>query len=300
MTDSPRRRSARLAAADGRPVAPAPVPQPAPRTTFAHQKALKNLFLAAFYSATALLAWRLAAFGVLCRARSLRRALPSAAFDVLPLLQALCFTTFSMGLSGWPIAGVPTTRAAGRFLGRWTFLTSQINLLGTVHFGLWCASPHWSPPAQLLPALMATFPCVFGLGCFLGPAYYVFDYFNKENVALRKPDHPLYHPLRHLTDHLKHAPSLPLVVVYALCIGRRPELQAHAPARSTALGILGVFLLFYILQTHVNYWATGAWPYPILGDITRRYGAGARHLLMVGLLAALGGLGKLGVWLSYP
>ena len=27
---------------------------------------------------------------------------------------------------------MPTTRAAGRFLGRWTFLTSQINLLGTV------------------------------------------------------------------------------------------------------------------------------------------------------------------------
>ena len=217
------------------------------------------------------------------------------ALDPMPVVHALGSVAFTLGLATNALTGIGQTRPAGRYVGRWIFLTTQTNLLGSVYYGLWVASPLIGS-AALDAALRRWFAPMWALGAFLTLAYYGLDHFNPKNAAMRSPDHPLYHPWRNASNHAKHICGLPAVTLHAVCA--RWVAGPGAPAwttRTDALQCLGGYLAAYIAFCHVNFMATRAWPYPLLDDATRVGGAALRTLVLFVLVIVLEGLAMIGV-----
>eukprot|EP00466_Bigelowiella_natans_P009046 jgi/Bigna1/133725/aug1.22_g8433 len=117
------------------------------------------------------------------------------------------------------------------------------------------------------------FPLAFALAIFLTVAYYALDHFNPEQQLRRGKLKMNGYPWIFLNQHLEHE-TVPTYL---------------------SIFIVAVYLTLYLVFIHLNWVATGSWPYPFIEEIERDAGSAAREaalLGLVGLFTALGFLDK--------
>jgi len=98
------------------------------------------------------------------------------------------------------------------------------------------------------------------------------------------------YPWIFLNQHLEHGLGAPFMILFT---------YLHLPTETVptylSIFIVAVYLTLYLVFIHLNWVATGSWPYPFIEEIERDAGSAAREaalLGLVGLFTALGFLGK--------
>jgi len=198
---------------------------------------------------------------------------------------AIGFAGFNGALMAGHLLAVPPQLhdpACSQYLGRWLYLTYQSNVIGTAYFALaLCDAVLLKGTAALL--VFALFPLVFAMGAFLTIAYYALDHFNAENLR-RKERHRAQYPYVHWCSHIEHGHALPLLLLHAVTM--KMPLGAVLPTNSEVVYAISAYMIFYLLLIHINWWATGLWPYAVIDDVTRVGGL----VLRCGFFACLTGL----------
>ena len=200
-------------------------------------------------------------------------------------VDGLGFLGFYTALLSCHMIGAPPSifhPAATKKLGRWLFLTYQTNVICCVYFAtrLFDGIIQGGKWAQ---TLLQFYPLVFALGSFLTPAYYALDHFNVENRRAKDRCKSMY-PWIHVSSHTEHAHGLPLMLLHAYSVELPPTLEL--PSAAAGAFKVACYVAFYLVLTHVNHSWTGAWPYPIIDDVTRMGGALLR-LVFFAVLAAI-------------
>mmetsp|Transcript_38396 Transcript_38396/g.61634 ORF Transcript_38396/g.61634 Transcript_38396/m.61634 type:complete len:228 (-) Transcript_38396:194-877(-) len=180
-----------------------------------------------------------------------------------------------------------------KYLGRFMFLTFQSNLFLTGYYSLSLASNLLSPSSgsidMLDRILVALHPMAFGLGTFLTSAYYLLDHFNPEQVVRRKQNEKNY-PYIQYDAHLEHGLAAPFVIFFTSRIMQTPFRATSGDVNA----FVGGYIIYFLFQTHLNKWATGFWPYPIIDDMEKMGGHLARNAFFAGLTGIFVGLGYCG------
>merc|ERR1711988_707651 len=140
----------------------------------------------------------------------------------------------------------------------------------------------------LVDLTVQLFPLSFGLGFMLTILYYGLDHFEEANVKKRKEFSVRIAPHCELSAHVSHATALPMAVLDAC------TLAAHQHPRPEVLIVVSGYILYYMMQTIVNFMATKVWQYEIITDMRR--GAGWPGVLLffaatTGLMVAVAHLG---------
>ena len=203
-------------------------------------------------------------------------------------VELACFAGFSVAIfSAHFLAAGPRffDPQCTKYLSRGIYLTYWSNLTGVAYYGSHIAGVD----RQLLLRL---FPMMFAAGCFLTVVYYILDFPNAESRRKKERCRAQF-PYIFWNDHLAHGHALPLVLLHAMTLQAPAGLQL--PTIADATFFVGVFAGCYLVAVHVNHWLTGAWPYPIIDEITRAGGVLGRCGFFAALLAALIGLARLGV-----
>ena len=104
------------------------------------------------------------------------------------------------------------------------------------------------------------------------------------------------YPYIHYDSHLEHGLALPMVVLHACTMTTSKQ---GPPTNTDLLIYVGGYVLFYLLLTNLNHYATGEWVYPICEDITREFGAMPRRLFFAILLTIILCIGKLGLAIAH-
>lgn len=205
-----------------------------------------------------------------------------------PLASSLGLVGYTTAMLAHYFLAVPTHRfdpVASRYLGDVLYLTFHTNFIGTIFMGVAVIDGTLQLGFDRL--LWTLLPLPFAMGIFMTLAYYSLDHFNIVNFQ-RKERHRAAYPHVHICSHLEHAHSAPLVIIYALCAHNRDRLVAPSDADASLL--VAAYMLFYIALVHANNYATGAWPYAIIDDVTRKGGSAARGVFFVVLSSAFVGL----------
>lgn len=160
--------------------------------------------------------------------------------------------------------------------GRYVYLTILTNILNTLYFGVYIWSCLFGG-ATAKAIVIKLFSLSFGLGFFLTLGYYSLDHFNPANAPRMNALMGEY-PYIWEAAHVAHGHGLPAVVFHAVTIpvsqfGRRPR-------NSDVLVFGGAFMVAYLTLLHVNHAYTGAWVYPILEDVERAGGVGAKNVFL--------------------
>ena len=195
------------------------------------------------------------------------------------------FLGFNVAMLACHMAAVPPQLfdpGCTKYFNRWVYLTYQSNVICTIYFGVSLVDDVLGDGA-LTPWLLMLFPLIFALGTFLTLAYYALDHFNPENFR-RKERHKAQYPYVHWCSHLEHGHALPLVLLHGATVRLSPG--AELPTSTDVARTVGVYYVFYLLWTHLNYSLTGLWQYPVINDVTRRGGIAMRIVFF----AALGSL----------
>ena len=177
------------------------------------------------------------------------------------------------------IQPVPT-----QYLGRWSFLTFQTNVICAIFYGGVLAD---------MPAIAKhLYPLAFALGVFLTLAYYGLDHFQVDQVRRRRAWQREY-PWVHWCAHFEHASALPLSLWYACTRDRA------LPVPTTFGKVVVVYYMaFYLILVHANKYATGVWVYPIFDDVTKAGGVFGRMAFIVVLCSVIVGLAYVGCWIA--
>ena len=154
---------------------------------------------------------------------------------------------------------------ATRFLGMFTWLTVQTNVICCYRFALVLVARFVGSDA-IIALTVRMFPLSFGLGSMLTMLYYALDFFNPENVKKRKEFSKHVAPYCELAAHIEHGTALPVAVLDAC------TLAAHNHSRPAVMLPIGLYILLYMLQTIANHAATKVWQYPIIADVQRAAG----------------------------
>mmetsp|Transcript_38412 Transcript_38412/g.64403 ORF Transcript_38412/g.64403 Transcript_38412/m.64403 type:complete len:175 (-) Transcript_38412:151-675(-) len=116
------------------------------------------------------------------------------------------------------------------------------------------------------------------------------DHFNPEQQLRRGKLKMNGYPWIFLNQHLEHGLGAPFMILFT---------YLHLPTETVptylSIFIVAVYLTLYLVFIHLNWVATGSWPYPFIEEIERDAGSAAREaalLGLVGLFTALGFLGK--------
>ncbi|KAL1526831.1 hypothetical protein AB1Y20_015523 [Prymnesium parvum] len=170
-----------------------------------------------------------------------------------------------------------------KYLGRWIFLTYQSNVVAFAYF-VACVFDTQVANGAYQQELIALFPLVFALGCFLTLAHYSLNHFNPEQRR-RLEQHRSKYPYVFVSSHISHGHALPLVAWYAFTV---PVDAASVvlPSGYSASRPVILYAVFYAVLSHANYFATGLWPYPIIEQVSRHGGVAMRCVFFV--LLALG------------
>jgi hypothetical protein len=172
---------------------------------------------------------------------------------------------------------------ATRITGRLSYLTVQSNCIMLCYYLLCLMAPE---------SVWVTRLCTlnFALGANLTVAYYALVYFGDDAKRKRKIWRGRY-PWLPIASHLEHAFSLPAVIAHTALL--RPAAGVDVD-RDTHVFVAG-YILFYLVQTHVNFAYTGAWVYAVFDDVIKAGGAPAKNVFCVvlaGIVLAFGYLGK--------
>jgi len=204
-------------------------------------------------------------------------------------MPAVCLCGFLISIYSTYFLGVPPQKIqpiATQFLGRWSYLTFQTNVLCTLFYG--CVL------ADIEAITTHMYPLAFSLGVFLTLAYYGLDHFNAEQVHRRRVWKREY-PWVQVSAHAEHALALPLTLAYA-CASRDPALPV--PPTSDITVCVAGYMAFYLILVHANKYATGQWIYPIFDDVTKAGGAAGRVAFILVLCGVIVGLAFVGQWIA--
>ena len=213
-------------------------------------------------------------------------------------IECVCLAGFSVAWFSAVFLGAPPQLfdpQGTKFLGRWIHLTYWSNVSGVVFFATSVADATMFGDRRR-QFLLCLFPLIFGAGCFLTLAYYGLDHFNAESIRKKERCRGV-RPYIFWNDHLAHGHALPLVLLHAATLEAPPGLRL--PTSSDALFYVPIWIMCYLVTTHVNRWATGLWPYPIIDEVTRAGGAAARCGFFAVLAAALTAFALAGVQLVH-
>eukprot|EP01062_Namystynia_karyoxenos_P070200 TRINITY_DN65591_c0_g1_i1.p3 TRINITY_DN65591_c0_g1~~TRINITY_DN65591_c0_g1_i1.p3 ORF type:complete len:249 (+),score=84.91 TRINITY_DN65591_c0_g1_i1:79-747(+) len=183
---------------------------------------------------------------------------------------------------------------ASRYLGRFSFLTFQTNVVCTAYFAAAVRALWGGSELGTHLWLRRLFPMVFGLGSFLTLAYYALDHFNPVSTQRRAHYKQNGYPLIGMAAHGEHCFALPLVVLQAL------NWSGPAPSFREGLPYTAGFMAWYLFMTHANRLVTGAWIYPVIDDVEAKGGAVGRCAFFLGLTGACVALSALGTSLVRP
>jgi hypothetical protein len=120
--------------------------------------------------------------------------------------------------------------------------------------------------------------------------YYGLDHFNADNLQKRKRFAAMGFPNILLACHVEHGMSTPLALLNACTIA--------LPAASSVNEVVLPFMGWYILMTYANRAATGAWAYPIIGDVQRAAGWLGVAIFFGGLCGLFVAWAHLGNWIA--
>ncbi|KAJ1449632.1 hypothetical protein M885DRAFT_534952 [Pelagophyceae sp. CCMP2097] len=172
---------------------------------------------------------------------------------------------------------------ATRITGRLSYLTVQSNWIMLAYYAFCLLQPE---------SVWVTRLCTlnFALGANLTVAYYALVYFGDDAKRKRKIWAKRF-PLLGIASHCEHAFSLPAVIAHTTLLTPAAGVDVD---RDTLVFIAG-YILFYLVQTHVNYAYTGAWVYAVFDDVVKAGGAPAKNafcVVLAGVVLAFGYLGK--------
>ena len=195
-----------------------------------------------------------------------------------------------------PLGDTPVTRWFGRAI----FVTWHSHVICLVYYGLAVAST--SPPreggysAPIAALVQHAFPVAFALASSLTLLFYIVQYIpqrqERRRAAAEAAD-DAYAPdtcavwwrrcRDELCDHVEHAPSLPVALLYARTL--RVCSATHGARTLELLAVAG-FVVCYALLVACNWLATRRWPYPVLDAAQKAAGPPG----VVAVVAAAGGL----------
>jgi len=207
------------------------------------------------------------------------------------------FAVFCM-FNNWGVPACKFSPIATRYLGPLTFMTTQCNLFLLGYFTLSVAAFVLGVGGSVLELhLIKWSPVMFAFGAFLTTMYYSLDHWNPERVKARRAWKVTGYPLVEYAVNGTHGLGLPLAGAFILAL-RNSDMDVAA--RITTDDVLyraGGYIMFYTTQAHLNWLATGVWPYPILDDVTKAFGPAGRTMFFVVLSGIFIGFGLCGRWL---
>lgn len=225
-----------------------------------------------------------------CPVAALNSARFSAHMTTMPTA-LLGFTAHAAAVYAKLFLDIPdriSSPQATQYLGILTWFTVQTNIICCLRFAAVLVAT-FAASTDLTALTVRLFPLSFSLGSVLTVLYYSLDYYQEENIKMRKQCSKTIAPLCELAAHISHGPALPLALLDAL------TLAASGYTQPGAVDVVGGYVVFYMTQTLINHAATGVWQYAIVADAQRAAGWPGVLLFFAAIAAITISAGRLGV-----